>query len=105
MRKTAGAAGAERKTDAVTGLQPVAAREQAGGEAELLYSPSKMSRDDALSQVRQDAREKAINLGADPDSIRIISMEETRLAYMADDSVRLKARAVGDLSGVREAGP
>jgi hypothetical protein len=29
--------------------------------------------------------------------VQIISIEETTLAYMADDSVRLKAKAVGDL--------
>jgi N-methylhydantoinase A/oxoprolinase/acetone carboxylase beta subunit len=36
-------------------------------------------------------------VGAVEGTVQIISIEETTLAYMADDSVRLKAKAVGDL--------
>jgi hypothetical protein len=74
-----------------------AALAQVGGEAELIYSRTGADRQEAHARVKQQAREKAISMGAAAGTVQIINMEETRLAYMADDSVRIKARAVGDL--------
>ena len=74
-----------------------AALAQVGGEAELIYSRAGDSRSKAHERVKQLARDKAISMGAAEGTVQIISVEETRLAYMADDSVRLKAKAVGDL--------
>ncbi|MCZ6665390.1 MAG: hydantoinase/oxoprolinase family protein [Gammaproteobacteria bacterium] len=74
-----------------------AALAQVGGEAELIYSRSGENRREAHDRVKQQARDKAISMGAVEGTVQIISIEETRLAYMADDSVRLKAKAVGDL--------
>ncbi len=76
---------------------PSAALAQVGGEAELIYSRSGEDRREAHDRVKQQARDKAISMGAVEGTVQIISIEETRLAYMADDSVRLKAKAVGDL--------
>jgi N-methylhydantoinase A/oxoprolinase/acetone carboxylase beta subunit len=74
-----------------------AALAQVGGEAELIYSRSGEDRRKAHERVRQLACDKAISMGAIEGTVQIISIEEIRLAYMADDSVRLKAKAVGDL--------
>ncbi|MBJ89304.1 MAG: hydantoinase subunit beta [Woeseia sp.] len=74
-----------------------AALAQVGGEAEILYSRTGGDRTGAHEEVKQQAREKAISMGADEQSVQIISMEETTLAYMADESVRVKAKAIGDL--------
>lgn len=74
-----------------------AALAQVGGEAELIYSCTGEDRSEAHERVKQQAQEKAISMGAVEGTVQIISIEETRLAYMADDSVRLKAKAVGDL--------
>ncbi|MCH8060111.1 MAG: hydantoinase/oxoprolinase family protein [Proteobacteria bacterium] len=74
-----------------------AALAQVGGEAELLYSRTGGGRSEALVRVKQQARKKAISMGADEETVQIISIEETTIAYMADNSVRLKAKAVGDL--------
>jgi len=74
-----------------------AALAQVGGEAEIIYSKTGEDRREAHDRVRQQAREKAISMGAVEGTVQIISIEEVTLAYMADDSVRLKARAVGDL--------
>jgi N-methylhydantoinase A/oxoprolinase/acetone carboxylase beta subunit len=74
-----------------------AALAQVGGEAELIYSRTGEDRSAAHERVRQMARDKAVSMGAIEGTVQIISIEETRLAYMADDSVRLKAKAVGDL--------
>lgn len=74
-----------------------AALAQVGGEAELIYSKRSEDRREAHDRIKNQAREKAITMGAVEETVQIISIEETTLAYMADDSVRLKARAVGDL--------
>jgi N-methylhydantoinase A/oxoprolinase/acetone carboxylase beta subunit len=74
-----------------------AALSQVGGEAELIYSRTGGDRSEAHERVKQQARKKAISMGAVEGTVQIISIEETTLAYMADDSVRLKAKAVGDL--------
>jgi len=74
-----------------------AALAQVGGEAELLYSRTGGDRRAAHERVKEQARNKAISMGADEDTVQIISIEETALAYMADESVRVKAKAVGDL--------
>lgn len=74
-----------------------AALAQVGGEAEIIYSKTGEDRREAHDRVKQEAREKAISMGAVEGTVQIISIEEVTLAYMADDSVRLKARAVGDL--------
>lgn len=74
-----------------------AALAQVGGEAELLYSRSQEDRADAHARVRRQACEKAVSMGADRESVRVLSVDETSLAYMAEDTVRLNAKAVGDL--------
>jgi len=74
-----------------------AALAQVGGEAELIYSRTGDDRSEAHERVKHQACEKAIAMGAVEGTVQIISIEETRLAYMADDSVRLRAKAVGDL--------
>ena len=78
-----------------------AALAQVGGEAELLYSRSQEDRADAHARVRRQACEKAVSMGADRESVRILNVDETSLAYMAEDTVRLNAKAVGDLQLVR----
>jgi len=74
-----------------------AALAQAGGEAELIYSRTGEDRREAHERVRRMASDKAISMGAVAETVQIVAVEETRLAYMADDSVRLRAKAVGDL--------
>ena len=74
-----------------------AALAQVGGEAELLYSRTGGDRTKAHETVKQLARQKAIAMGADEETVQIASIEETTLAYMADESVRVRAKAIGDL--------
>lgn len=78
-----------------------AALAQVGGEAELLYSRSQEDRGDAHARVKKQACEKAVSMGAVRESVRILNVDETSLAYMAEDTVRLTAKAVGDLQLVR----
>jgi hypothetical protein len=74
-----------------------AALAQVGGEAELLYTRSQEARADAHARVKKQACDKAVAMGADPQSVEILYVDETSLAYMAEGTVRLNAKAVGDL--------
>lgn len=75
-----------------------AAIAQIGGEAERMLSYSKISREDALAQVTKEATDKAISAGADPDTIRTSDIEETVVPYMAENSMRVQVKVIGDIS-------
>ncbi len=74
-----------------------AAIAQVGGEVEHIVSYAKINRDDALAAATEEARHKAIAAGADPDTLRVLDMEETTMSYMDDDAARIRIKVVGDL--------
>jgi N-methylhydantoinase A/oxoprolinase/acetone carboxylase beta subunit len=77
-----------------------AAIAQVGGEVESVVSYSKVKRDEAIQSATQAARHKAINAGAQEQSLRVLDIEETPLSYMDDNAVRLRVKVVGDLKQV-----
>jgi len=52
-----------------------------------------------LDEARGEARERAVAAGADPDTVRIIELEEIPLAYLTSPAVRVRVKAAGTLSG------
>ncbi|MCH8113582.1 MAG: hydantoinase/oxoprolinase family protein, partial [Proteobacteria bacterium] len=54
-------------------------------------------REAAIESASAEARQKAIEAGASPDSIEIVELDELPLTYMPGGAVRLRAKAVGDL--------
>ena len=74
-----------------------AAIAQVGGEVEHIVSYAKINRDDALAAATEEARHKAMAAGADPDTLRVLDMEETTMSYMDDDAARIRIKVVGDL--------
>ena len=75
-----------------------AAIAQVGGETDRVFSLEKVSRDDALAEAREEATQKAIAAGADPDTIQIMDVEEVPLAYLPSSATRIRIKAVGDLT-------
>ena len=73
-----------------------AAFAQIGGEAEVVYSISRRSRDDALQDASEQARAKAEAAGADPASVSLVEIEETPMSYMSEPGAVLRVKAVGD---------
>ena len=71
-----------------------------GGEVERLVCYKDLSREEAIHQITQEARAKAISAGADPETIQIVEIEETPTAYMADASARLKVKVVGEIAAL-----
>ncbi|NIB40929.1 hydantoinase/oxoprolinase family protein [Pseudomaricurvus alkylphenolicus] len=74
-----------------------AALAEIGGEVEMLYVPGKTSRGDAIAEATRLATVKAVEAGACSDTTRVTDIEETTLAYMAEDTERLRVKVVGQL--------
>lgn len=75
-----------------------AALAQVGGEIEQIVSYSQIAREEAISQLSEQARKKAIAAGAEVESLRILDIEENPMSYMDDNAVRLRIKVVGDLA-------
>ena len=75
-----------------------AAIAQVGGETDRVFSLASMSRDEALKQAKQEAIEKAIAAGANPDTVQVVDVEEVPLAYLPSNAIRIHVKAVGDLT-------
>ena len=69
-----------------------AAIAQVGGEVDRVFSYEQEGRENAIQQA------KAVDAGAEPDSIEIIEVEEIPLAYLPDAACRIRVKAVGDLA-------
>ena len=56
-----------------------------------------LSRNDAIRLAEDEAREKAINAGADKDTLEVIEQEDLPLSYLPGNSLRVKIRIVGNI--------
>ena len=61
-----------------------------------VYDFNALGREAALDIARGEARDRAIEAGADPSTIDIVHVEEIPLAYLPG-AVRVNVKAVGDL--------
>ena len=75
-----------------------AAIAQIGGEIDRVFSYEQLGREAAIEIAGNEARQKAVEAGAVPASIEIVELEELPLTYMPGGAVRLRAKAVGDLT-------
>lgn len=75
-----------------------AAIAQVSGEVDQVYSYELLGRDAALDRARKEATLKAAAAGAAQDTIRIADVEELPLQYLPGGSVRVRVKAVGELS-------
>jgi hypothetical protein len=74
-----------------------AAMAQVGGEADMTFANSAVSRAEALAKVENEAHRRAREAGASPTSIVTVELEEAALSYLAGDALRVRARAIGDI--------
>ena len=70
---------------------------QVGGEVDKVFSYDNGGRDAVIAGAKQEAIDKAIAAGANADSVEIIDFEELPLQYVPGNSVRLRAKAAGEL--------
>jgi N-methylhydantoinase A/oxoprolinase/acetone carboxylase beta subunit len=74
-----------------------AAIAQVGAEVDRIVAYEKQGRAQALQSIEREAAERAIAAGADPQSVRLVDVEEVFLSYLPGNTVQLRAKVVGDL--------
>ena len=79
-----------------------AAIAQIGGETERLVSYDKVPRKEAIRDVAGEARRLAVAAGADETTLRLADLEETAVSYMEGNATRLRAKVVGEISGLTD---
>lgn len=70
---------------------------QIGGEIDRVYSYAELGRDTAISTATEQAKQSAINAGADPSSLEVVKLEELPIPYLPGEAVRLKVKVAGQL--------
>lgn len=77
-----------------------AAMAQVSGEVDQVFSD--MSRDNAIAEADRIARRRAVEAGADPNSIVTLDTEDIPIAYLPGDARRVRVRVVGDIAFMKE---
>lgn len=73
-----------------------AAMSQVSGECDRLYYG--VDRDTAIAETRALAEAQAVSAGADPKTLTLLDVEDTAMAYIPGDPLRIRVRVVGDLA-------
>jgi N-methylhydantoinase A/oxoprolinase/acetone carboxylase beta subunit len=74
-----------------------AAIAQTSGEVDRIYSLDGSSREAALTDAENEARQKAIASGANPDCLVVTEREDVPLAYLRGNATRVRVKVVGDM--------
>jgi hypothetical protein len=69
-----------------------------GSETERIVSYRRIPREMVLAEISAELTSGLIKAGADPDTVRTADIEETAMSYMADESIRIRVKMVGDLA-------
>lgn len=75
-----------------------AAIAQISGEVDKIYPLTGSTRTEAVQDAQRRAIQEAVKAGARSDSVHIVDVEEVPVAYMENAMVRVRAKAVGELS-------
>ncbi|MEX0863917.1 MAG: hydantoinase/oxoprolinase family protein [Acidimicrobiia bacterium] len=70
---------------------------QVGGEVDRVVSLEDMSRESAVESARAEARQRCLEAGGLPDTVRIVEVEEIPLTYLPSNAMRVRVKVVGDL--------
>lgn len=71
---------------------------QVGGEVDRVYSYEELGRDTAIARAKAEAIGQAEAAGAVKGSTEVLEIEEIPIPYVPGGAVRLRVKAVGDLS-------
>jgi len=72
------------------------------GQVDRIFQVGEGGRRAALDEASDEARERAVAAGADPDTVQIVELEDIPLTYLTAPSVRVRAKAAGALGGMRQ---
>ena len=75
-----------------------AAIAQVGGEVDRVYAITPGDRQSVVDEARQEAVDRAVAAGAQPDSVEVVEFDEVPIPYLPGNATRIRCKAVGDLS-------
>lgn len=87
-----------RVPHAAVGNAVGAAIAQVSGEVDQVFTD--VSRDDAVAEAERIARVRAVQAGADADTVTVVEAEDLPLAYLPGEALRVRVRVVGDAAPV-----
>lgn len=70
---------------------------QVSGQVERIYSLDQFGRLEAIEEAKHLAIEEAIAAGANPDTCKIVEIEDVPLAYLPGNATRISVKAAGEL--------
>lgn len=73
-----------------------AAIAQISGECDQIFH--NLSRDEIIASAQTIASARAVEGGADPETLQVVDVEDLPLAYMPGNSVRARVRVVGNIA-------
>jgi len=74
-----------------------AAITQISGEVDRTIAMAERKREDVLAQFKHEATEIAVKAGALRDTVQLIDLDETQLAYLPGSNMRIRVRVAGEL--------
>ncbi len=75
-----------------------AAIAQVSGEIDRVFPMEGRSRESVLAEAKDEAISHAVQAGAAVSTVQIVEIDEVPLAYLPSSALRLRIKAVGDLS-------
>jgi N-methylhydantoinase A/oxoprolinase/acetone carboxylase beta subunit len=79
-----------------------AAIAQVSGEVDQIFQ--NLSREEAIARARGLAEERAVRAGAELGTLTLVEVEDLPLAYLPGNSLRVRARVVGEIATGGDAG-
>lgn len=73
-----------------------AAMAQICGEVDRVFAGT--TRETSIAQATEEARERAVSAGADPETLEVVDVEDLPLAYMPGGARRVRVRVAGQLA-------
>jgi hypothetical protein len=75
------------------------------GQVDRIFHMGLAGRQALLDEACDEARAHAVAAGADPETLRVVEIEEIPLAYLTSPSVRIRAKVAGALAGLANLNP
>lgn len=67
------------------------------GEVDRVFAFGRSSREEAIAEASQLARDEAVRAGADPGHVEVVEIDEIPLAYLTEPVARIRVKAAGPL--------
>jgi N-methylhydantoinase A/oxoprolinase/acetone carboxylase beta subunit len=74
-----------------------AAIAQVSGQIEQIVTLTESNRNEILGEAQQLAKQRAIDAGANPESLEIVEVDLVPISYLPDNPTRVRIKVVGDL--------